>query len=59
MEAKNKVRLGLAAIAGVLLVFMVLAIDFEKFEWKDLLGPLAMVLLVLAMILSIRQSKNE
>ena len=54
MEGKNKVRLGLGVIAAIIMVAMLFSIDYASAGLKDFLGPFAMVLLIMAMILSIR-----
>lgn len=60
MGNKNKFRWVLAILAAVLFVLQLVRVDFEHFELTSLLGPISMVLLMIAMIVSIRHSnKNE
>ncbi len=58
METKNKLRWVLLILALVIAIAQLLRIDFEHFEWLSLLGPISMALVILAMIISIRQSKK-
>ena len=59
MDKKNKLRYGLAIIAVILLVLYVIKIDFQNFDWGDLLGPFSMLLVIIAMVLEIRNSKKS
>ncbi|WP_350293062.1 hypothetical protein [uncultured Croceitalea sp.] len=59
MDTKNKLRYGLAIVAGILLVLYFIRMDFQNFDWGDLLGPISMLLVIIAMILEIRNSKKS
>jgi len=59
MNRKNKLRYALGIFAGILLIAHLLDIDYENFTWKNLLGPLSMVLLLLSMFLSIEKSDEN
>ncbi len=43
----------------ILLIVNLMIIDFEEFEWKDSFGPISNVLLMAAMIISIKHSKKK
>ena len=43
----------------ILLIVNLMIIDFEEFEWKDTFGPISNVLLMAAMIISIKHSKKK
>lgn len=59
MNGKNIVRVALAIIAAILGVIQILDVDFNDFDWKDLSGPISMCLLIIAMLVSIRESKKN
>lgn len=59
MKTKNKLRYGLAIVAAILFAVYFIRMDFQNFDWPDLLGPISMLLVMIAMILEIRNSKKS
>lgn len=59
MDTKNKLRYGLVIVAGILLVVNFIRMDFQNFDWVNLLGPISMLLVIIVMVLEIRNSKKN
>ena len=59
MFTSNKFRYGLIGLAVILIIVHLMEIDYENFNWKDLLLPVSMFFLILSMILSLNQSNKD
>jgi len=59
MINKNRFRYILIVIAGILILVQILSIDFENFNWRNILGPIAMLLVIISMIISSKESKKN
>ena len=58
MRTKNKVQIGLAVAAGILIIFDLVQINYQSLELGDLGLPLAMILVIISMIISIKESQK-
>jgi hypothetical protein len=58
MNWRNKIRVVLIVIAAVLVLVRLLNFDFNEFEWKEIMSPLSLILIIIAMVFSIRDSKK-
>lgn len=58
MDKKNKLRYGLAIVVIILLILYFIRMDFQNFDWKNLLTPFSMLLVIIAMVLEIKKSKK-
>jgi hypothetical protein len=59
MNWRNKIRVVLIVIAAVLVLVRLLNFDFNEFEWKEIMSPLSLILIIIAMVFSIRDSKKN
>ena len=60
----NKVRYGLIILAIILIIGeFVFALDYQKLEWSNNIGPylsvISMILLIISMIISIKYDKTK
>ncbi len=59
MDTKNKLRWVLMILAAILIVVQLFNMNFEHFQWVNLLGPLSMLLVIISMVISINHSKKN
>ena len=59
MQFSNTYRYILIIIAALLLIFRLVITDFDQWEWKDAFGFISLLLLILAMVLSIKHVNKK
>ena len=59
MIRKDKYRYAIAILALIILIIDLIETDFQNFKMTDIFNPLAMISIVLAMYLSLKNSKSD